>query len=771
MTNPLVYAVKEDGTLLWHSHGGQADGTDNWQGPKEVASGWNRFSNVFSGGDGVIYANEEASRDPRTGGRTGGLLWYRHDGRGDGTSNWQGPKTIGNTWSDFSTVFSGGDGVIYAVQEESRDPRTGGRIGGLLWYRHDGQSDGTSNWQGPKIIGHGWSGFTKLFSGGDGVIYAIRDNGELLWYRHDGRASGSFRWAEGSGKVVGSGWNRFSTVFSGGDGVIYAVEEASRNPRTGERTGGHLLWYRHDHRSDGTSSWQGPNIVRNGWSDFSTVFSGGAALGLVDSLDDGFCGVPEQGGRIGPLTFGSPGGRWTRGALNVSINVAGATFVNATPAAPNAGAVIAAAFAQWQTPPNTFPPSFFTFTFVPPGTGEDIRVIFGGSGVDPSFGRPGGVLASAGYPELGNLQFDSSEVWNPNSLLSVALHEIGHLLGLSHSNVPAGTMNPFANSALAIDAESRIAIAAMYGWQPQQRASDGGTSHRPSLGVTSITNLAATLQTAYMVWKGVEDSGIYFSEFRGAWSPQERIIGVGCSCSPALTQIAIPGSPTPATGLLMAWKGVSDDQTIYWTRDMGFGWEAQRPGPDAGTSAGPALANVNGRIYMAWKGAEDDSGIYWSTYDGAESWSPQANVRGVGTSDSPALVAFNGMLYMFWKGVSGDANAYYSFFDFANDPIWKPQKRVEYFSYETGGGVPHAIGTSGALSAAVRGNSIILTWKGVEDDSTIYFSLFANNEFSGQAGVPNVGTSVGPSVVQVGGNTLMAWKGIEGDSAMYWSRL
>ena len=129
------------------------------------------------------------------------------------------------------------------------------------------------------------------------------------------------------------------------------------------------------------------------------------------------------------------------------------------------------------------------------------------------------------------------------------------------------------------------------------------------------------------------------------------------------------------------------------------------------------------------------------------------------------------MLFMFWKGVPGDSNVYYSFYDFANDPIWKPQRRVEYFSYESGGGIPYAIGTSGAPSAAVRGNSILLTWKGVEGDSAIYISLFANNEFSGQAAVPNVGTSAGPSVVQADGSTFMAWKGIEGDTGIYWSRL
>jgi hypothetical protein len=52
-----------------------------------------------------------------------------------------------------------------------------------------------------------------VFSGGDGVIYAIRDPGDLLWNRHDGRNDGSFRWASDTGKKVGYGWN-LKQVFS-----------------------------------------------------------------------------------------------------------------------------------------------------------------------------------------------------------------------------------------------------------------------------------------------------------------------------------------------------------------------------------------------------------------------------------------------------------------------------------------------------------------------------------------------------------------------------
>jgi hypothetical protein len=74
------------------------------------------------------------------------------------------------------------------------------------------QSLGNASGGGTKV-GNGWNNARLVFSGGNGVIYAIQQNGDLLWCGHDGWGDGSVRWTSGDGSKIGGGWS-VSQIFA-----------------------------------------------------------------------------------------------------------------------------------------------------------------------------------------------------------------------------------------------------------------------------------------------------------------------------------------------------------------------------------------------------------------------------------------------------------------------------------------------------------------------------------------------------------------------------
>ncbi|KAM7279887.1 hypothetical protein ACFE04_007021 [Oxalis oulophora] len=116
--------------------------------------------------------------------------------------------------------------------------------------------------------------------------------------------------------------------------------------------------------------------------------------------------------------------------------------------------VISNAFQKWASV------SQFTFEGASLGSKEDIMIGFytGDHGDGNPFDGPRGVVAHSNEQIsptwLGNTHFDGDENWStePRSdemdLESVAVHEIGHLLGLAHTTDPKAIMYPIIDQGI-----------------------------------------------------------------------------------------------------------------------------------------------------------------------------------------------------------------------------------------------------------------------------------------------------------------------------------
>jgi hypothetical protein len=255
--------------------------------------------------------------------------------------------------------------------------------------------------------------------------------------------------------------------------------------------------------------------------------------GELDEATLALMGTPRCANLDNHMTddFVLQGNKWTTNNLKYG-------FQNFTPDLTQAQirSAITQALGMWSavTP--------LTFTEVPFANNPDmvIRFVAGDHGDGSPFDGPSGVLAHCFYPPpnggaiAGDCHFDEAETWTVNlppsgiDLVSVALHEFGHGLGLAHSTVAGAVMAPYYTGAHRnLENDDIAGIQALYGARTRW-------SGWESLGgvLTSAPGVSSWSSGRLDLFARGTDNRLWHKWYSGGWSGWESLGGILTS-SPA----------------------------------------------------------------------------------------------------------------------------------------------------------------------------------------------------------------------------------------------
>ena len=246
------------------------------------------------------------------------------------------------------------------------------------------------------------------------------------------------------------------------------------------------------------------------------------------------------------------------------------------------------------------------------------------------FDGPGGMLAHTFYPAnpnpepiAGDMHLDDSESWNIGKnidLFSVTLHELGHALGLGHSDNPNDVMYPYYKMNSGLQAGDIAAIQTLYAAQtgtappPTPTPAPSGSPLTLTVNATASTTTAATVSLSGAATGGsgaitVTVSGTAAMGSAAAWTISNIALAMGVN---TITITASAGSTHVSQVVTVTRQAVS-------TTPPAGGTDTTPPTLTIGSPGGTTVSTSATAI--AFSGTSSDNvgvtKVTWSTNTGS----------------------------------------------------------------------------------------------------------------------------------------------------------
>jgi hypothetical protein len=266
-----------------------------------------------------------------------------------------------------------------------------------------------------------------------------------------------------------------------------------------------------------------------------------------------------------------------------------------------------------------------TFVEVTGSQAADIRIAFvtGNHGDNSPFDGPGNVLAHAYGPGngpdnvAGDVHFDDAESWsNADFLAKVALHEIGHAIGLGHSTIGSAVMYPFFNNQGVLQPDDTAGAQSLYG-APERWTTfviDAAGNTAVGTDFAAVSRKKETMEIWWIAGNGSVQNAYWYEG--SAWRRQE-ITPAGAAAAGGIVAVA----RMPNT-LEIWWIGPTGSvENAYWYEGQ-QGWRRQQIAPPGSAAPGTkvtALSRKKETMEVWWiapNGSVQDA--YW--YEGQTAW-------------------------------------------------------------------------------------------------------------------------------------------------------